>query len=104
MSLADPVARTMRGRDPDAGAREPLSPRPSQVDAGIPTPQVALAESTVVSGEGTELAWSTLEATSEAIPSGGVATSGELVAALASLRQFTDDQTTLIARPRVFQR
>jgi hypothetical protein len=32
-----------------------------------------------------------------------VATPGELAAALASLRQFTDDETTLIARPRVFQ-
>jgi ubiquinone/menaquinone biosynthesis C-methylase UbiE len=72
-------------------------------DAGIPTPQVALAQSVFVSGEGKELAWSTLDATSEAILAEGVATSGELAAALASLRQFTDDDTTLIARPRVFQ-
>jgi ubiquinone/menaquinone biosynthesis C-methylase UbiE len=71
--------------------------------AGIPTPQVALVQSVSVSGEGKELAWSTLDATGEAILSEGVATSGELAAALASLRQFTDDQSTLIARPRVFQ-
>ncbi|HEY6294923.1 MAG TPA: methyltransferase domain-containing protein [Streptosporangiaceae bacterium] len=73
------------------------------LDAGIPAPQVALVQSVSVSGESKELAWSTLDATSEAILSEGVATSGELASALASLRQFTDDQTTLIARPRVFQ-
>jgi ubiquinone/menaquinone biosynthesis C-methylase UbiE len=71
--------------------------------AGIPTPQVALVQSVSVSGESKGLAWSTLDATGEAILSEGVATSDELAAALASLRQFTDDQTTLIARPRVFQ-
>ena len=73
------------------------------LDAGIPSPQVALVQSVLVSGEGKELAWSTLDATSEAILAEGVATSDELAAALASLRQFTDDDTTLIARPRVFQ-
>ena len=73
------------------------------LEAGIPAPQVALVQSVAVSGESKELAWSTLEATSEAILSEGVATSDELAAALASLRQFTDDGTTLIARPRVFQ-
>jgi ubiquinone/menaquinone biosynthesis C-methylase UbiE len=73
------------------------------LDAGIPSPQVALVQSVFVSGEGKELAWSTLDATSEAILAEGVATPGELAAALASLRQFTDDETTLIARPRVFQ-
>jgi ubiquinone/menaquinone biosynthesis C-methylase UbiE len=73
------------------------------LDAGIPAPQVALVQSVAISGETKELAWSTLEATSEAILAEGVATPGELAAALASLRQFTDDDTTLIARPRVFQ-
>ena len=73
------------------------------LQAGIPAPQVALVQSVCVSGESKELAWSTLDATSEAILSQGVATSDELTAALASLRQFTDDQATLIARPRVFQ-
>jgi hypothetical protein len=56
-----------------------------------------------VRGESKELAWSTLDATGEAILSEGVATPDELAAALASLRQYTDDQTTLIARPRIFQ-
>jgi hypothetical protein len=64
---------------------------------------VALVQSVCVSGESKVLAWSTLDATGEAILSEGVATLDELAAALASLRQFTDDDTTLIGRPRVFQ-
>ena len=73
------------------------------LQAGIPAPQVALVQAVSVRGESKELAWSTLEATAEAILSEGVATLDELAAALASLRQYTDDQTTLIARPRIFQ-
>jgi ubiquinone/menaquinone biosynthesis C-methylase UbiE len=73
------------------------------LQAGIPAPQLALVQSVFVSGEGKELAWSTLDATREAILSEGLATSSELTAALSSLRQFTNDDTTLIARPRVFQ-
>ena len=73
------------------------------LEAGIPAPQVALVQSVFTSGEGKELAWSTLDATGEAILAEGVATTSDLAAALASLRQFTDDTTTLIARPRVFQ-
>jgi ubiquinone/menaquinone biosynthesis C-methylase UbiE len=73
------------------------------LEVGIPTPHLALVQSVLTSGEGKELAWSTLDATGEAILGEGVATSEELGAALASLRQFTDDTTTLIARPRVFQ-
>jgi ubiquinone/menaquinone biosynthesis C-methylase UbiE len=73
------------------------------LEAAIPAPQVSVVQSVFTSGEGKELAWSTLDATGESILAEGVATSGELAAALASLRQFTDDTTTLIARPRVFQ-
>jgi ubiquinone/menaquinone biosynthesis C-methylase UbiE len=73
------------------------------LEAGIPTPQVALVQSVVTSGESKELAWSTLDATGEAILVEGVAASDQLAVALASLRQFTDDTTTLIARTRVFQ-
>jgi len=73
------------------------------LEAGIPAPQVAIAQSVVVSGEAKELAWSTLDATGGAILAEGVATSEELAAALASLRRFTDDETTLIGRPRTFQ-
>lgn len=73
------------------------------LEAGIPTPQMALVQSVCVSGESKTLAWLTLDAISEAVLSEGVATPDEVAAALASLRQFTDDETTLIARPRIFQ-
>jgi len=73
------------------------------LEAGIPTPHVDLVQACYISGDGKELAWSTLDATGEAILAEGLATSEELAAALASLRQFTDDSTTLVARPRIFQ-
>jgi hypothetical protein len=73
------------------------------LEAGIPAPRVALVQSVATSGDTKELAWSTLDATGEAIVAERVATPDELAAALASLRAFTDDTTTLIARPRVFQ-
>jgi ubiquinone/menaquinone biosynthesis C-methylase UbiE len=73
------------------------------LDAGIPTPHVALVQSVSPGGETKELAWSTLYATGEAVVAEGVATADELAAALSSLRQFTDDSRTLIGHPRVFQ-
>ena len=73
------------------------------LEAGIPTPAVTLVQSVSIGGESKDLAWSTLDAVGEAIVSENVATADELAAALASLRQFTDDPTTLIGHPRVFQ-
>jgi ubiquinone/menaquinone biosynthesis C-methylase UbiE len=73
------------------------------LEAGIRMPRVALVQSVSVGGESKRLAWSTLDATSQAIVSQGVATPDEVAAALASLGQFTDDSTTLIGHPRVFQ-
>jgi ubiquinone/menaquinone biosynthesis C-methylase UbiE len=70
--------------------------------AEIPDPQVSLVQG-VHEGEAKMLAWSTLEATAEAIISEGLAAPGEITAALASLRRFTDDPRTLICGPRVFQ-
>ena len=69
---------------------------------GIPDPQVRLVQS-VHQGEAKTLAWSTLQAVGDAILAEHVATAEELAAALASLRQFTDDPGTLICGPRVFQ-
>jgi ubiquinone/menaquinone biosynthesis C-methylase UbiE len=70
--------------------------------AGIPDPQVRLVQP-VHEGEAKTLAWSTLEATADAIVAEGLATAEELAAALAGLRRFTDDPRTLICGPRVFQ-
>jgi hypothetical protein len=73
------------------------------LDAGIPEPQVSLVQSIKVNGGTKELAWSTPDATAAAIISEGIASRDELAAALASLREFTGDPTTLICDPRVFQ-
>lgn len=71
--------------------------------AGIPEPAVALVQSVWTAGEAKTLAWSTLEATGDAIMSEGVASAGELTAALTSLEHYTADPQTLICGPRVFQ-
>jgi len=71
--------------------------------AGIPRPDVALVQSVWTEGEGKTLAWSTLEATGEAIVSEGVASEDEVSAALAALRDFSADPHALICGPRVFQ-
>ena len=70
--------------------------------AGIPHPEIKLVQA-VHQGEAKMLAWSTLDATAEAIISEGIATPDQVTAALASLRRFTDDPDTLICGPRVFQ-
>jgi ubiquinone/menaquinone biosynthesis C-methylase UbiE len=70
--------------------------------AGIPHPQAILVQA-VYEGEARTLAWSTLEASADAIVAEGLATADELAGALASLRRFTDDPRTLICGPRVFQ-
>ena len=72
------------------------------VAAGIPDPQLRLVQP-VHQGEAKMLAWSTLDATAEAIISERLATEDQITAALASLRQFSDDPHTLICGPRVFQ-
>jgi len=71
--------------------------------AGIPEPEVALVQSVWTAGEAKTLAWSTLEATGEAIVSEGVASARELTDALTSLEHYTADSQTLICGPRVFQ-
>ena len=72
------------------------------VAAGIPDPQLRLVQP-VHQGEAKMLAWSTLDATAEAIISERLATEDQITAALASLRRFSDDPHTLICGPRVFQ-
>jgi hypothetical protein len=70
--------------------------------AEIPEPRVGLVQP-VHHGEAKTLAWSTLDATADAILADGLATPDELTAALRNLRAFTDDPRTLICGPRVFQ-
>jgi SAM-dependent methyltransferase len=70
--------------------------------AAIPAPRVHLVQP-VHEGEARILAWSTLDATADAIVAEGVASAGQLAVALASLRRLADDERTLICGPRVFQ-
>ena len=70
---------------------------------GIPDPEVNLVQSVWIAGEAKTLAWSTLNTTAEAIVSAGVATAGEVEAALADLAEYTADPRTLLAGPRIFQ-
>lgn len=72
-------------------------------DAGVSRPQVALVQSVWTEGEGKTLAWSTLEASTEAIVSEGVASKDQVTEALIDLRRFTEDPQTLVCGPRVFQ-
>jgi hypothetical protein len=71
--------------------------------AGIPRPHVALVQSAWTEGEGKTLAWSTLEASADAIVSEGIASQAEVTEALTVLERFTDHPHTLICGPRVFQ-
>jgi SAM-dependent methyltransferase len=71
--------------------------------AGVPDPNVNLVQPLYRAGEGKTLALSTLDATADAIIAEGVASDGEVQAALASLAQFTHDAGTLIGGPRIFQ-
>jgi SAM-dependent methyltransferase len=72
-------------------------------DAGIPSPQLHVAQPVLFDGEAKSLAWTTLEASTEAIAAAGLATRAEIAAQLASLAEFTQDPTTLISGPRFFQ-
>ena len=71
--------------------------------AGIPRPQVTLVQPAWTEGKEKTLAWSTLEATAEAIVSQRVASEGDVMAALATLERFTADPQTLICGPCIFQ-
>ena len=88
-----------RGGDPTAG-RQLYG---YGVACGIPTPEVRLVQPVRYAGDAKAMAWSTLDATQEAIVAEGVASTDEVAAALADLRRFTDDPATVLSGPRVFQ-
>jgi ubiquinone/menaquinone biosynthesis C-methylase UbiE len=73
------------------------------VAAGIPRPDVRVVQSAWLDGDTKALAWSTLDATQDAILAEGVASKEEVASALEDLAQFTADSTTLISGPRIFQ-
>jgi SAM-dependent methyltransferase len=71
--------------------------------AGIPGAQFRLAQGMAVTEELKTLAVLTLEASADAITGAGLASAGEVSAALAGLRAFAATPGTLIGDPRTFQ-
>jgi SAM-dependent methyltransferase len=75
----------------------------SLLEAGIPDPHLTVVQSVDTEGEEKALPWSTLELSSEAITSAGIATPQEVKGALASLAEFIHDPRTIVSGPRFFQ-
>jgi len=73
------------------------------LEAGIPQPHVSAVQPTFREGEAKTLPWLTLEFSTEAILSAGIAPAAEVKAALKSLAEIAVDPKTLISGPRVFQ-
>jgi ubiquinone/menaquinone biosynthesis C-methylase UbiE len=73
------------------------------LEAGIPNANVSVRQRVHVSGEAKWLMHGTLEATSEAIVSEGIASKAAVDAALANLAAHTGDPSSVIAEPRTFQ-
>src|SRR5690348_9761104 len=72
-------------------------------EAAIPAPQVRLLQGVNASGEAKVMPLLTLEAIADSIVGSGLATAGEVAAAIEDLRAFTTDPDTLISDPRIFQ-
>ena len=71
--------------------------------AGIPAPQVTVVQRVDVDGEAKTLPGSTIEATAEAIIREGIASTAEIDAALAALRDVSADPHSIVGSPRLFQ-
>jgi ubiquinone/menaquinone biosynthesis C-methylase UbiE len=72
-------------------------------EAGIPVPQVRLLQGVNASGDAKVMPLLTLEAIADSIVGSGLATAGEVAAAIGELRAFTGDPGTVISDPRIFQ-
>jgi len=73
------------------------------LEAGVPSPRLSAVQPIAREAETKTLPWLTLEFSSEAIISAGLASAAEINAALESLAKFVEDPQTLISGPRVFQ-
>jgi hypothetical protein len=71
--------------------------------AGIADPQLRLVQDLAATEDRKAIAVLTLEACAEAITGAGLASSGEVAAALAGLRAFAATPGTLVGDPRTFQ-
>ncbi len=73
------------------------------LEAGIPGPRLSVIQPVAHEGEAKTLPWLTLEYSSEAIISAGIAPATDVRAAGESLTRFTEDPNTIVSGPRVFQ-
>jgi ubiquinone/menaquinone biosynthesis C-methylase UbiE len=71
--------------------------------AGIADPQLRLVQDLAATGDRKAIAVLTLEACADAITGAGLASAGEVAAALAGLRAFAATPGTLVGDPRTFQ-
>jgi ubiquinone/menaquinone biosynthesis C-methylase UbiE len=72
-------------------------------EAGIPDPELSVVQRVDQTGEAKTLAYSTIDATADAIVSEGIASIEEVTAALDSLAAYAADPHTVIGSPRLFQ-
>jgi ubiquinone/menaquinone biosynthesis C-methylase UbiE len=73
------------------------------LQAGLPRPELRLAQGAGATQDSKALTVSTLEASAEAIVGAGLATAEEVAAAIADLAAFAADPATVVSEPRVFQ-
>jgi len=71
--------------------------------AGVPTPELTLAQLATRDGDAKTLPALTIQATADAMVSAGVATGEEVAAALAGLEKFAADPATVVGSPRLHQ-
>lgn len=71
--------------------------------AGIADPHVKLVQRVDATGLVKRMPLLTLQATAESMVDGGLATADSIQSAIASLEAFTDDPTTIIGSPRIYQ-
>jgi ubiquinone/menaquinone biosynthesis C-methylase UbiE len=88
-----------RGGDPSIGRRL----HRCATDAGVPEPELSIAQHVEAAGEGKTMMWRTLEATADAMVAEGVATDTQIAEALEGLIAATDDPGTVIGGPATFQ-
>lgn len=72
-------------------------------DADIPGPTIRLRQRVDIVGEEKKLPMLTLDATAGAIVAEGIASEDEVQRARASLAEISDDTTTIVLSPQVFQ-
>jgi SAM-dependent methyltransferase len=72
-------------------------------EAGIPDPQFEVVQHVYLTGEGKLMPYLTIARTASRIVSSGVATPGEVDAALTQLAALANDTTSAVSSPRLFQ-